>query len=166
MAGGERHIGARDVSDFALVIAVLSSLRAKHKQPQIKIIKCLKHEQNTLSIPPVPQIQAALCELTYVVHACARDTRRCPEPHPYPSCHLCVNCFVTFLHLHIHPQQQTTASVTRALFLTFNPHPLSPSVHMCVCAPPPPLAGTHTFIFYMPTMSKCLSALQAIFLVA
>lgn len=45
VAGGECREGARDVSDFALVIAVLSSLGAKHE-----------HKQNIRFIPSVPQI--------------------------------------------------------------------------------------------------------------
>lgn len=93
------------------------------------------------------------------VHACARNTRQCVELKPFPSHHLCVNCFVTFLHLHIHPQQQTTASVTRTVFLSFNPALSSPSISICpyvrvhaadtTTTPPPQQAHTHVYFLYV-----------------
>lgn len=55
MTGWESHKGVRDVSDLPLIVAVLSSLWAKHKQSQIKIIlscllKCLIHSKRGSNI--------------------------------------------------------------------------------------------------------------------
>lgn len=90
MAGGERHEGARDVSDFALVVAVLSSLRAKHTH-SIKITltwKCLKRKQNIRFIPTVPQIQAARVSWRTCMHVRVMHVDVWSLTHTHPT--ICV----------------------------------------------------------------------------